>query len=356
MFGQSDPSRTEDPTKKRVGKAREKGSVPKSQEFAKLMMLIIGLILLRLWIGEIGTEMTRLLRRFLDVSPFREMTQERLYALFTDMAGEIAYMTLPVLLVLAVGAFFTMRYQVGKLWSPKVLKPNFQIFNIMKGIKKLMISPEALLRMLKSVGQAFAVGYAVYYVLKDEWYKLLPLVDSTVPAIAYYILDTAFWVTIYALIPTFVIGIIDLIYTRWNYNEQLKMTKQEVKDERRMAEGDPQIKAQQRQKMMESMQQRMFEQVPQADVVITNPTHYAVALAYSKLEAPAPVVVAKGMDHVAQKIKEIARESGVPIRENKPLAQALYKEVEIGDTIPEEMYKAVATILSQLNRMRYQNQ
>jgi flagellar biosynthetic protein FlhB len=156
----------------------------------------------------------------------------------------------------------------------------------------------------------------------------------------------------YALIPIVIIAIIDLIYTRWNYNEQLKMTKDEVKDERKQAEGDPKIKAMQQRKMMEFMAKRMMEQVPKADVVITNPTHLAVALSYNPLEAPAPMVLAKGADHLARRIREVAEENHIPIREDKPLAQALYKQVEIGETIPEELYQAVATILAKLDKFK----
>jgi flagellar biosynthetic protein FlhB len=156
----------------------------------------------------------------------------------------------------------------------------------------------------------------------------------------------------YAMLPMLVIAIADLWYTRWDYEENLKMTKDEVKDERKQAEGDPAVKAQQRQKMMEVMAQRMLENVPKADVVVTNPTHYAVALRYDAVEAPAPVVLAKGVDHLAERIKEVAREHRVPIRENVPLARALYRQVEVGDMIPEELYQAVASLLASLMKFK----
>jgi flagellar biosynthetic protein FlhB len=149
-----------------------------------------------------------------------------------------------------------------------------------------------------------------------------------------------------------IIGLADLLYTRWDYEENIKMTKSEVKDERKQAEGDPAIKSKQRQKMMAVMMRRMMQDVPKADVVITNPTHLAIAIRYNALEAPAPLVLAKGAGAVAERIKEIAREHGVPVRENKPLARALYKVVEVGDTIPEEFYQAVAAILAQIYKSR----
>ncbi len=156
----------------------------------------------------------------------------------------------------------------------------------------------------------------------------------------------------YTLMPMLVIAAADLWYTRFSYEENIKMTKQEVKDERKQAEGDPVVKAQQRKKMMEQMAKRMLQDVPKADVVITNPTHIAVALMYDALKAPAPVVLAKGADHLAERIKEVARENRVPIRENVPLARALYKATEVGDMIPPELYKATASILASIWRMK----
>jgi flagellar biosynthetic protein FlhB len=158
--------------------------------------------------------------------------------------------------------------------------------------------------------------------------------------------------TLYALVPMLILAVIDFKYTRWDYIENLKMTKNEVKDELKQAEGDPKIKAAIKQKMMQMSQRRMMKDIPKADVIITNPTHYAVALRYNQMEAPAPVVVAKGVDRVAEKIKEIARENRVPIRENKPLARALYSQVEIGEMIPEDLYKATAAILAQVWKIK----
>ena len=152
------------------------------------------------------------------------------------------------------------------------------------------------------------------------------------------------------------ITVFDVWQTRYSYSENMKMTKSEVKDERRQAEGDPVIKGKQRQKMMQVVQQRMMQNVPRADVVVTNPTHLAVALRYNAAEAPAPVVLAKGADHLAERIKEVAREHHVPIRENVTLARALYKSVEIGDMIPEDLYKAVATLLASIWKLKPRNQ
>ena len=175
---------------------------------------------------------------------------------------------------------------------------------------------------------------------------------ATPEGVAAYMLETGFTVVKYSMLPLIVIAAFDVWQTRYAYNESLKMTKDEVKDERKQAEGDPVIKNRQKRKMLEFIAKRMLSNVPKADVVVTNPTHIAVALRYNAQEASAPVVLAKGADHLAEKIKAVAREHNVPIRENVPLARALYKAVEVGDMIPEELYKAVATLLASIWKLK----
>jgi flagellar biosynthetic protein FlhB len=216
----------------------------------------------------------------------------------------------------------------------------------------MLISLQTLIRLGKSLLKAIAIGAAAYLVLKDELPHLAGMYYTNAQSLAAYILGMGLTMTVYALIPMLILAFIDFKYTRWEYIENLKMTKDEVKDELKQAEGDPKVKAAMKQKMLQMSQRRMLQDVPKADVVITNPTHYAVALRYDRTEAPAPVVVAKGVDRVAETIKEIARATQVPIRENKPLARALYSQVEIGEMIPEDLYKATAAILAQVWKMK----
>ncbi|MBU1249298.1 MAG: flagellar type III secretion system protein FlhB, partial [Proteobacteria bacterium] len=282
-----------------------------------------------------------------------EINQGTTYKLFLMGIKTLTVIILPIMLILMLSAYVVMRLQVGHLWTFSTMKPKFsKLFNIMKGIKKLMISPSAFVRLARSLLQAVAVGIAPYIVIKQEYPKLPSLFFMTPEAITAYILSVGYKMACYALVPMMLIAIADLVYNRWNYGEQLKMTKDEIKDERKQMEGDPKIKAAQQQKMMAFMAKRMMESVPKADVIVTNPTHLAVALSYNVLEAPAPMVLAKGADHLAEKIKEIAKENDIPIKENKPLAQALYKQVEIGETIPEELYQAVAAILANLDKFK----
>lgn len=351
-MAQHDPSRTEKATPKRRNKARGEGSVPKSQELPKPLTLLFGLIALRLYLDTIRTEIENLMRWFFQEGFTFELTRVSVHNLFKDCVTSLAIMVLPVMMVIAVVAFIAVRLQVGKLWAPKVFKPKFKNFNVMAGVKKLLISKQALVRMLKSICMAVAVAVGPYMVLKKAFGEVIPLFYQTPESIAAYVLSAGQTMFHYALVPMILIGLADLAYTRWDYEENLKMTKSEVKDERKQAEGDPVVKSKQKQKMMAVMMRRMMQDVPKADVVITNPTHLAIAIRYNAQEAPAPVVLAKGAGKVAERIKEIARENGVPIRENKPLARALYKVIEVGDTIPEEFYQAVAAILAQIYRTR----
>lgn len=350
---QTDPSRTEKATPKRRDKARQEGNVAKSQEIPKVTILLGGLLALHFFIGGIGTELQNLYIWFLGPAFSTDLTPDNVYGLMVFTMGKMAMMLLPLFFILATIAFLSIRFQVGPLWTTKVFEPKFErVLNPLNGLKKLFISTTTLIRLAKSLLQALAVGLAPYLVLKSEIPNFLPLFYQDAHGITAYILKTGSTMVIYALVPMIIIAMADLAYTRWDYEQNLMMTKDEVKDERKQSEGDPAVKMAQRKKMFAVMQQRMLEKVPEADVVITNPTHFAVALRYNPLVAPAPLVLAKGADHMAEKIKEIAREHNIPIRENKPLAQALYKSVDIGETIPEEFYKTVASILAQLHKFR----
>jgi flagellar biosynthesis protein FlhB len=351
-MSQKDPSRTEHATSKRRNKARSEGSVPKSQELPKPLTLLFGLLMLQIYLGTIRTEIENLMHWFFTEGFTFELTPASIYTLFLDCLYSIAIMVLPIMLVIALAAFVVVRLQVGKLWAPKVFKPKFRNFNVIAGLKKLLISKQTIVRLAKSIFMAAAVALGPYIVLKQAFGEVIPLFYQTADSIAAYVLSAGQTMFYYALTPMILIGIADLLYTRWDYEENLKMTKSEVKDERKQAEGDPMIKNKQRQKMMAVMMRRMMQDVPKADVVITNPTHLAIAIRYNSLEAPAPLVLAKGAGEVAQRIKDIARENNIPIRENKPLARALYKVVEVGDTIPEEFYQAVAAILAQVYKTK----
>ncbi|HAS90473.1 MAG TPA: flagellar biosynthesis protein FlhB [Desulfovibrio sp.] len=347
----SDPSKTEKATPKRIKKARKDGSVAKGEEMGKIMTLIAGVICLRVIMDMYYAQFYEIFQWFFTKGIFIDVDKQSIYQLFQWCSQKLAVILLPLFLFIAFIAFLVLRLQVGKLWTTKVFKPKFgKMFNLIQGFKRLMFNVKTVIRLVKSMLFAIIVGIAPYMIIKNEVLNFLPLFYSSAHELGIYILQIGYKMVTYTMLPMLVLALADLWYQRWNYQEDMKMTKDEVKDERKQAEGDPKIKQQQKQKMMAILQKRMMAEVPNADVVITNPTHYAIALKYDPMVAPAPLVLAKGMNNVAQRIKEIARENKVPIRENKPLAQALYKQVEIGDIIPEELYKAVAAILAKLNK------
>lgn len=353
MFGaQKDPSRTEEATPKRVKKQRQEGNVPKSAELGKAVSLVGGMLALSVWIGPMADSIKAVFRRFLVHSWEFDPNPQNVYILTQELMIELCKIIMPVILFLAFLGFLAQRLQVGKLWTTKVFKFKWQRFNIFKGIKQMMLSPQTALRTIKSLLFAIILCIIPGWIIWQEHENFLPMYYATTEGVAAYMLQMAFKLACYALVPILAITAFDVWQSRFAYKEGMKMTKDEVKDERKQAEGDPVIKNKQRQKMMQVMMQRMLQDVPKADVVVTNPTHIAVALRYNADEFPAPVVLAKGADHLAEKIKAVAREHNVPIRENVPLARALYKAVEIGDMIPEELYKAVATLLASIWKLK----
>ena len=251
-------------------------------------------------------------------------------------------------IVIAVGInMLQFRFQV----STKPLKPKFSKLNPISGAKRLF-SKEKIVELLKSIAKIILIMAIVYSTVKDDWVYLvqfygMPL-NQAIELIGSVVINMGLKISLVFMIVAFA----DLFYQRRKFNNDIKMTKQEVKDEYKNAEGDPQIKGKIRAKMREASQRRMMQDVPKADVVITNPTHYAVAIRYDAATGTAPVVLAKGADYVAQKIKEIARESKVEIVENKPLARMLYANVDIGQEVPPELYQAVAEVLAMVYKMQ----
>lgn len=350
---QKDPSRTEKATPRQVNKARDKGNVHKSQEVTKTLTIIGGLVGLSVWIGYIGRELGGIMRHFFStaIMTFNAEAAE-VHALGLLVAVELAKMILPVILFIGLIVYIVQRIQVGKLWTTKVFEPKLSKFNPIPGVKRMFFSLGTWTRMLKSLVQAVCIGFAPVIIVRKEMERFPMLYETDAAGLMHYLLGISAKMVMYALVPMVIIAVVDYFYSKWDYGENLKMTKDEVKDERKQMEGSPEIKQKQRQKMFQVMSRRMMRDVPKADVIITNPTHIAIAIRYNSLEAPAPVILAKGAGKVAEKIKEIAREHRIPIRENKPLARALYKQVEIGDMIPEDFYQAVAAILAQIWKTR----
>ncbi len=347
-----DPSKTENATPKQRKKQREEGNVPKGQEITKTITILVGMVVLYLYFGNMFSRLEDISIYFFKNALDITVNETEIYTLFTMIIAEFALLVGPIIAALYFAVFITQRWQVGPLWTTKVFKFKWQNFNIVKGIQRLFFSSQTVVRLLKSLALALVIGYIPFRYIMNEYPKFIYLYYANVEGFALYLVENAFWMVMYTLVAMMIISIADLAYTRYDYEENIKMSKQEIKDEYKQTEGNPEVKQKQKQKMFEVMTNRMMRDIPRADVVITNPTHFAVALMYDPMVSNAPLVVAKGVDHLAQKIKEIAAEHKIPIKENKPLARALYDQVDVGDMIPEDLYKAVAGILAEIWKMK----
>ena len=254
-------------------------------------------------------------------------------------------MVAPFLLMTMLVTVISIERQVKWKVSAKPMRPKFDKFNPISGIKRLF-SKENLMKLLFSVIKIIIIIWVVYDYLKDKWPLVLDMYFYSLPQAIALIGDVIVNIGIRISFFFLIAGVADYFYQKWKFHEDMKMTKQEVKDEYKNTEGDPKVKGQQRARMRQAAQRRMMAELPQADVVITNPTHLAVAIKYDKDKYDAPVVLAKGADYLAERIKQIARDNQVEIVENKPLARMLYHNVEIGEQIPPELYQMVAEVLA----------
>ena len=343
--------KTEEPTSKKLNDARKEGQVAKSQELCSAISLVMVFLLLRIVGFYMGRRFLEMFTWIYEGIPSNVVltggrVNVRDYCIYINRCAlQLLLIMLPVLLTGFVVSVIVNLVQVK--WAPtaKPLKPKFSKLSPLSGVKRLF-SFEKLFELLKSIVKIFIIGYMAYITLRDKIGMILLLEQFSLKEGVGLVLDTVLDMGLRISILYIVVGIADYAYRKWKFHKDMMMTKQEVKDEYKNSEGDPQIKGKIRQKMREVSQRRMMQAVPQADVVITNPTHFAVALKYDVTIAAAPIVIAKGTDFLAQKIKEEAREHDVEIVENKPLARMIYHNVELGAMIPPELYQAVAEILA----------
>ncbi len=273
------------------------------------------------------------------------VTTDNIQSLLSSSVFKMLSIMAPFMLTVCIAALLANVMQVGLKITTKAIQPKWSKIDPLKGFARLF-SLQSLVEFIKSILKMCIVGFVAYLTVKNELTDILPLVNKSVWAITIYITKTSFKILLTTSWVLILLAIVDYLYQRWEYERNLKMSRQEIKDENKSTEGDPIIKARIRRLQREMARKRMMANVPKADVIITNPTHLAIALKYDKGSMIAPTVIAKGAGYVAEKIKEIARENGIPTIENKPVAQVLYKSVEVNGTIPDSLYKAVAEILA----------
>lgn len=345
-------SRTEKPTPRRRTQAREKGSVARSQDLNSAVVLLGAAITLT-WLGSsMVSGLGEILKDLLKRSGRLDLGIKEIQDLAALELVEVAEVVLPFLGTLMLVGFLINVLQVGFQLSWKAAAPNWSRLNPMSGFKRFF-STRAVVELCKSLLKLGLVGLVLFFTLQaasleSSWLFFMPK-EQMIPEMGRK-LDDLFRVAAFVLLA---IGIIDYLYQRYDHERSLKMTKEEVKEEAKQQEGDPKVKSKIREIMIRSTLRRMMKSVPEADVIITNPTHIAVALKYDRHKSSAPVVVAKGARKVAERIKEVAAEHGVPIVENKPLARTLFKSVDVGMEIPFELYKAVAEILAYVYRIKH---
>lgn len=349
--------KTEEPTAKKLDDARKEGQVAKSQEIATAFTLLSLFLILRFLYPFIGTNFTTIFERVYNNIPNVARTYDGripvqyITSILTNAILTMGLICAPFFAVGFLISFLSDLVQVGLKPTSKPLQPKLSKLNPISGMKKIF-SARKLFELGKSLLKLLVMGVVIYTFFNGRTESLFLLYDMPLGQAIGLMGDLIISLGLRIAAAYMVIAFIDLIYQRRKFRKDMMMTKKEVKDEYKNSEGDPAVKSAQRRRMMQASQRRMMQELPQADVVITNPTHYAVAIKYDAQEAEAPIVIAKGADYLAQKIKETAKENDVEIVENKPLARMLYANVEIGEMVPPELYKAVAEVLAYVYHLK----
>jgi flagellar biosynthetic protein FlhB len=337
--------KTEKATPKRKQKARQDGQVAKSQDLNSAIVLIVGFTLLFVMGSFMYMELTNILIGKLSKLNVDEITMEGIIPFFIAHIITVAKLLAPLLFGLMFFGVISNLSQVGPLFTTKPLKPNPTKLNPINGFKRIF-SLKGIVELIKGILKVVIIGGVGFATIYSQRGKLISLSGVDINASMQILYETIFAISWKVCIILLVVGLIDYFYQKYEFEKSIKMTKQDVKDEFKNMEGNPQIKRKVKSIQMQMAQTRMMGKVPEADVIVTNPTHFAIALKYDPNTAPAPIVIAKGVDNIAKKIKEIAKEHKVPIVENKPLARSLYKLVDLDHMVPEELFVAVAEVLA----------
>ncbi len=347
----SDQERTEKATPKKRQEARKKGQVAKSQELASVAVLLACLGVFYFGSYYMIGKMLNVMRQLFVESVQFNIDCNNIQHFLVGFANEIFGLLFPLFLAVFSIALLVNYFQVGFVLSTDSIQPKLSKINPINGFQRLF-SMKSLVELIKNVFKILIIVSLVYITIKGEIENFIPLSEQSVGEILVYIGKLAFKIVFRTCLLLIILAIFDYLYQRWEYEKNLKMSKQEVKDEFKQTEGDPIIRARIKRLQREAARKRMMASVPKADVVITNPTHLAVAIHYDQSRMSAPKVVAKGRGHIAEKIKQIATENRVTIVEDRPLAQILYKMVDVDEVIPTNLYKAVAEVMAFVYSMR----
>ncbi|WP_373499191.1 flagellar biosynthesis protein FlhB [Desulfococcus sp.] len=351
MSAQNEQERTEKPTLKRRTEARRKGNVAHSAEISSAVVLLFSLLVFYFAGPWMCRHLTAFMREMLQGMGAFRMDDASSARLMGEVLRHTAWVLLPLMLAAWAGGIAANVAQVGFLISGEALSPKFSKLNPLEGIKRF-VSLRSLVELVKSLVKILTVGAIAYIQIRREAQSFPRLIDAGVGDILVIMGRGGLWIGLYACMGLMFLAGLDYLFQRWRHERDLRMTRQEVRDETRQMEGDQQIKARIRRTQMEMSRRRMMQTIPDASVIVANPEHLAIAIRYDPKKMAAPVVTAKGADIIARRIKEIAREHAVPIVENKPLARTLYKSVDIGKAIPSDLYRAVAEVLAYVYRLK----
>ncbi|MBE5936421.1 MAG: flagellar biosynthesis protein FlhB [Lachnospiraceae bacterium] len=340
--------KTEEATPKKLDKAREDGKVAKSKDIPVALTLLTMFVVFKFTAAYIGQSIMKVYEfSFGNMSAYTndEFNTNTALSLLKYGFTEVIVIAGPLMLCVMIIAFFSNSLQIKWKITAKPMKPKFSSLNPISGFKRL-ISKDKVFQLILSVVKIVIMMYVIIDELFDQWGLIFELYRIDLISAVGVIGDLVIGLGIKISLIFLIISAIDFIYQKFKFKKDMRMSKQEVKDEYKNAEGDPKVKGQIKQRMMQASQRRMMQKIPQADVVITNPTHLAVALRYDREHDEAPVVIAKGADYLAEKIKENARQYNIEIVENKPLARMLYYNVDLDEQIPPELYQMVAEVLA----------
>jgi flagellar biosynthesis protein FlhB len=344
--------KTESPTAKRRGDARQKGTVVKSTEVNSVIVLLTGLFILKFFgrwmLDQMGACMVEIFKNISTV----ELTQERLIDL-TTQAVMLSFLILtPVCVGIMLFGVVANIMQVGFLFTTQPITPNLNKIDPISGFKRLF-SGRSFVEAVKNIIKLAIIGCIAYWTVMGVFDQIMMLADASITTILNFAAKTSYDIILRVSLVLIILAILDWSYQKYEHEKQLKMTKQEVKEERKQMDGDPQVKSRIKSVQREMARRRMMQEVPKATVVVTNPTYIAIALRYEPAENDAPMVLAKGKRIIAEKIKQIAIENGIPIIEDKPLARGMYDKIEVGFPIPAEFFTAVAEIMAYVYRLKH---
>ena len=343
--------KTEKATPKKRQDARKKGQVAKSQDINTAAVLLGVFLFLYIAGGFLKERLFSVFEYPITLSATFAFSESDLYLMFIDILMQVAIILGPIMIAALIAGVLANFAQVGAMFSTETIQFKLEKIDPIKGFKRIF-SMRAIVEMLKSILKITIIGLVTFYSIWSRLDEIMMLSTKNMGASLVTIADITVKTGLFASGALFFLALLDYLYQRFDFEKSIRMSKQDIKQEYKTIEGDPIIKSRIKQKQREMAMSRMMQEIPKADVVITNPTHYAIALKYDENHSDAPYVLGKGLDFIAQKIKLVAKENDIPMMENRPLARALYDQAEIGQAIPEEFYKGVAEILAYVYKMK----